>query len=389
MKRWTLRTRLTLLYGVLFLVAGAVLLGVTSVLVQNSLAGQLEKQADTRIAAIRAAAAAAAPADGQPAEEQVTEIRRQQKELQATAARSVVTAGGVALLGVAVLAGVSGWLIAGRALRPVQRIRETARRISTATGAGRGLHERIALSGPDDEVKQLADTFDSMLEHLDRSFDGQRRFVANASHELRTPLALNRALVELAITDPAASPDARRLGTALLTVNQRHERLIEGLLMLADSENEVTDRVPVDLAEVAAQVALGDTPLEIRRDLRPAPTTGDPVLLERLAQNLVENATRHNVPGGWLSIATTRRGDRVVLTVSNTGEEIPAYEIESLFQPFRRRASVTADGDRGFGLGLSIVRAVARSHGGDAAARPRPGGGLTVEVSLPAAACGR
>ena len=380
MKRWTLRTRLTILYGGLFLCAGVVLLGVTSVLVQNSLASQLEKQADARIAAMRAAAASSS---GGNTEEMVADIRRQQDELRAAAARSVVKGGGLALLGVGALAGVSGWLIAGRALRPVQRIRETAHRISTANSAGRGLHERIGLTGPDDEVKQLADTFDSMLEHLDRSFDGQRRFVANASHELRTPLALNRALVELAITDPTASPDAQRLGNSLLTVNQRHERLIEGLLMLADSENEVAERTPVDLAEIAAQVMPSVADLEIRQDLRPAPTAGDPVLLERLAQNLVENAVRHNEPGGWLSIETASTAESAVLIVSNTGAEIPAYELESLFQPFRRLGMPRADGERGFGLGLSIVRAVARSHGGEATARPRAGGGLTVEVTLP------
>ncbi|GAB3813988.1 sensor histidine kinase [Kribbella italica] len=396
MNRWTLRTRLTLLYGGLFLVAGAVLLAITSVLVQNSLAGQLAKQADARITAIRSAAAASPdgperPGPEQPSTErpgtdveaQVAEIRRQQDELRSAAARSVLTGGGIALLGVGLLAGGAGWVVAGRALRPVQRIRETAHRISTSTGAGRGLHERIGLDGPDDEVKQLADTFDEMLEHLDRSFDGQRRFVANASHELRTPLALNRALIELAVTEPAASAEIRRLGGSLLEVNHRHERLIEGLLVLADSENEVTERTAVDLAEIADQVVHDAGDLEVRREFAPVEVTGDPVLLERLIQNLVENAVRHNQPGGWLSVATARSGDDALLTVANTGAEIPAYEVESLFRPFHQRGTPRAGAERGFGLGLSIVRAVARSHGGEATAHPRPGGGLVVEVRLP------
>jgi signal transduction histidine kinase len=232
-------------------------------------------------------------------------------------------------------------------------------------------------------VQQLADTFDTMLEHLDRSFDGQRRFVANASHELRTPLAINRTLIELAITRPDAPAPTRQLGDSLLTVNARHERLIDGLLTLADSENEVTERIPVDLADVAGHVVEQTTgDLAVRSTLDPAGTVGDPVLLERLTQNLVENAVRHNEPGGWLAVRTATVDGVATLEVTNTGPVVPEYEIESLFQPFRRLDS-RVDGERGFGLGLSIVRAIARAHRGEATAVPRPEGGLTVTVTLP------
>ncbi|MFF1818964.1 sensor histidine kinase [Kribbella sp. NPDC058245] len=379
MKSWTLRARLTVLYGGLFLVAGAVLLGVTYLLVQNSLAGQLNRQTDTRIAAIRADAVGAS---GRDVDQLVSEIRSQQEEVRAAAGRALVTQGGIALLGVGLLAGASGWLLAGRALRPVQRIRETAQRIA-ADGTGNGLHERIALVGADDDVKQLADSFDEMLDRLDRSFDGQRRFVANASHELRTPLATNRVLVEVALGEPGVPDQTKELGTSLLAVNRRHEQLIEGLLLLAESESAAFDTQPVDLAAIAAEVVEAtSTELALSTVLTAAPTIGDPVLLSRVVENLLENAVRYNVPGGSVDVRTTRGPEQVVLTVTNTGPVVPESEVELLFEPFRR-AHVRTE-QKGSGLGLSIVRAVAKAHGGEATAQANPDGGLTVRVSLPA-----
>ena len=392
MSRWTLRARLTALYGAVFVLAGIVLLALTYLLVGANLDRQLRADEDERVAAARAEAAGgdgtAGPDD---IEALVDEVRAGREDLRDAALDSVLTQGALALLGVGVAAVGLGWLVAGRALQPVHTITETARRIATA-GAGRGLHERIALAGPQDEVKGLADTFDAMLEHLDRAFDGQRRFVANASHELRTPLALNRALVELAVTEPDAGEDTRRLGRSLLQVNERHERLIDGLLTLAESESAVTDRRTVDLAEVAAHVldAAGATAaeagVEARRALAPALVAGEPTLVERVVQNLVDNAVRHNHAGGWLSV-TTGVGDdgRAVLTVANTGPVIAAYDVAPLFEPFRRLGDRRPGPTRGFGLGLSIVRAVARAHDGDATAAPRPGGGLVVTVTLPPA----
>jgi signal transduction histidine kinase len=392
MKYWTIRVRLTVLYGGLFFLAGAMLLGVTYLLMKGQLDRRLGSDPDVarrfeQLAGAMGNRPSIPLGDGTEVSLQQVfqEARAEQERLRQETLDSLLTQGGLALLGVGVVAGGFGWVVAGRALQPLQKITETAGRIARAEGFGRGLHERIALDGPRDEVKELADTFDVMLGRLDRSFDGQRRFVANASHELRTPLALNRALVELAVTREGAPAETVRLGESLLTVNERHERLIDGLLTLADAENDVAERTRVDLADAAGhvldQAKAGD--LEVIRSLEPAPASGDPILLERLTQNLVENAVRHNVPGGWLSVSTGTAAGRAQLTVSNTGPVVPAYEIETLFQPFRRLRNERVDGGRGFGLGLSIVRAVARAHGGDCQALPRDGGGLVVTVTLP------
>lgn len=389
MSRLTIRGRLTVLYGGLLLAAGVILLGLTYLLVDQRLPGAIGYVVNapdpTTLPSVKIQSGADVP-----------------QRVREAALKQLLTQGGIALVLVTTVAVAFSWLMAGRALHPLQRITETARRIG---GAGRGLHERIGFTGPPDEVKELADTFDTMLERLDHSFDGQRRFVANASHELRTPLAINRALIEVTVTRPGTSPDARQLGEQLLAVNARHERLIDGLLMLADSENEVTERTPVDLAEVAAHVldqaapAAQEAGVTIRQPaLANAPTAGDPVLLERLVHNLVENAVRHNAAGGWLSVSTDGAGGggrgagAATLVVTNSGPVVPRYEVESLFQPFRRlaggasgeRTAQRAGGpERGFGLGLSIVRAVARAHGGRVTAQPRDGGGLVVEVTLP------
>ncbi|GLH97716.1 sensor histidine kinase [Phytohabitans aurantiacus] len=386
MNRWTIRLRLTVLFGALFFLAGALLLGVTYFLVNQRLDDRVGLDRDSGTMVDFRTQLQSLPQNPEAWEAIRKEITAEQERYRQETLDSLLTQGAVALLAVGLAAGGFSWLVAGRALQPLQRITETARRIAGADGAGRGLHERIALAGPGDEVKELADTFDVMLERLDRSFDGQRRFVANASHELRTPLALNRALVELAVTRPEATSETKRLGESLLTVNERHERLIDGLLTLADAEQEITERTPVDLAEVAAHVLDQAAPGEVEmvRDLRAASTAGDPILLERLTQNLVENAIRHNVPDGWFAVTTGVVGAQALLTVSNTGPVVPGYEIETLFQPFRRLGRERVDGGRGFGLGLSIVRAVARAHGGDAQAVPREGGGLVVQVTLPA-----
>ncbi|MBH0776905.1 HAMP domain-containing protein [Nocardia sp. NEAU-351] len=293
----------------------------------------------------------------------------------------------VALGAVGVAAGGLGWALAGRALAPLQRITATARRV-----ADRSLHERIALRGPDDEIKDLADTFDAMLERLDHAFDGQRRFVANASHELRTPLTINRTLIEVALDDPDATEHLRALGATLLEVNRRHERLIDGLLVLAGSEQRLTTTVRVDLAGTARQaIAIsGDDAargrIEIRAEIAAAEVRGDPLLLERLAQNLIDNAVRYNRTDGWVTVRVGVDGDRATLSVENTGPLVPAFEVDGLFEPFRRLATaerLAETSARGAGLGLSIVRSVAHAHGGAVRARARPEGGLIVTVDLP------
>ncbi|MEU8260484.1 HAMP domain-containing sensor histidine kinase [Micromonospora sp. NPDC048999] len=395
MKRLTIRARLTLVHGGLLLLAGTILLGVTYVLVDQRLRQPLNG-IFARAQVVPTTPYGQLPSPGGAAEQVRVLIQETQDEAKRTALESLLTQGGLALLLISAVALGFGWLIAGRALQPLHQITGTARRIAAVGAAGRGLHERIALHGPQDEVKELADTFDLMLERLDRSFDGQRRFVANASHELRTPLALNRSLLEVAMSRPGAPAELRQLGETLLAVNERHERLIDGLLTLADSEQQVVDRTPVDLAEIAGHVldqAAGTAEPTVRRWLAPAPTAGDPVLLERLTHNLVENAVRHNLPaGGEIEVSTGTVDGRVVLVVVNTGPVVPTYDIETIFQPFRRlrheRVAVRRPDDRagaarGFGLGLSIVRAVAQAHGGAVHAQPRNGGGLVVTVTLP------
>jgi signal transduction histidine kinase len=393
--RPTLRLRLTLLYGGLFFAAGVVLLAVTYVLVAQrvpEVGGLFTK----RIASQGVGSPDEAfirTSEGQllTASEASRYLAAKQSALRQTALTSLLTQGAIALGLVGSAAVGFGWLIAGRVLAPLHRVTDTARRIADAKVADRSLHERIALRGPDDEVKELADTFDTMVERLDKSFDGQRHFVANASHELRTPLTLNRALVEVAMHRRNASPDVLQLGETLLEINTRHERLINGLLLLARSENEVVQRDPVDLADVVtyvtahANAAARDQGILLRDKAGEAPTAGDPVLLERLVQNLVDNGIWHNVPeGGFVDVASRRRPDGwVEIEVANSGDVIPPYDIPGLFEPFRRLGNERLVTSKGAGLGLSIVRSIASAHDGAVSARPRADGGLVVTVTLP------
>ncbi|SNS82363.1 sensor histidine kinase [Actinomadura mexicana] len=387
--RPTIRLRLTILYTGLFLGAGIVLLGLTYLLVQNNLQRQGPPAEDRAFTAAGPAVKGAAPMPGETSDLTVQKVQgvliKGREDYQRETLNALLTQGGIAL-GLVGAAGLGfGWLLADRALRPVHAITETALRVARS----HDLTERIAYEGPRDDVKELADTFDTMLGRLARAFDGQRRFVANASHELRTPLAINRTLVDVAVRRPDATDDVKRLGESLLVVNGRHERLIDGLLTLAGTENVVVDAGPLDLADVAGHVLRQAAPearaREVTADRRlgPAPTSGDPVLVERLVQNLVENAIRHNRDGGRVHVATRGRDGWAELTVANTGPVVPAYEVETIFEPFRRLGNDRVRSDRGAGLGLSIVRATATAHGGTVAAAPRPEGGLVVTVRLP------
>ncbi|MEV4800911.1 HAMP domain-containing sensor histidine kinase [Nonomuraea sp. NPDC049421] len=391
--RPTLRLRLTLVYGALFLLAGLTLLAVTYLLFDQQLKGIFDSQY--------------APEPGRHKQLILTRngvtiqgeaalewLRDQQAGVRDAAVTSLITQGVVALLVVGAAAVALGWVVAGRVLAPLNLVTDTARRIAAAPMAERGLSERIALRGPDDEVKDLADTFDTMVERLDRSFDGQRRFVANASHELRTPLTLNRALVELAMHRRTASSDVKELGESLLEINARHERLISGLLLLARTEQELADRAPVDLADVVTHVieqnagAADAAGVKLDEATGPAPTTGDALLLERLVHNLVENGVRYNVTdgGGWVRVTSrTVSRETVEVEVANTGPAVPPYDVPLLFKPFHRLGDERAVTGTSAGLGLSIVRSVAVAHGGDVRASPRDGGGLVVVVSLPRA----
>ncbi|MCO5997426.1 sensor histidine kinase [Actinoallomurus rhizosphaericola] len=385
----TIRVRLMLVYGGLFLVGGLVLLAVTYLLVKTNTQGA--QAARVTAVQIGASGAPTKPLPGESAAQVLYTagqtkgmVLKAREDSARQALDSLLTQGGIALGVVGAAALGLGWFFADRALRPLHRITDTARRVARS----RDLTERITYDGPRDDVKELADTFDTMLERLARAFEAQRRFVDNASHELRTPLAINRTLIDVAVRRPDASEDVKRLGESLLVVGDRHERLIEGLLTLAGSENIVVDTSPLDLGDVGAHVldqAKAETDrrdLTVHRHLGRAPTEGDPVLLERLVQNLVENATRYNVDGGEVWLSTRRTADGAEVVVANTGPVVPAYEVETLFEPFRRLRSDRVRSDRGTGLGLSIVRAIATAHGGTVTAVPRAGGGLSVTVRL-------
>lgn len=368
----TVRTRLTLVYGGVFLFAGLVLLCVTYVLVTRAVPGSPHAIANQSVDNLT-----------DPAGTVKVTIEQAAASTRINVQHAVIAESGVALIVVTAVAIALGWLIAGRVLRPLQQITETARRIADAPPGGRGLHERIALRGPQDEVRKLADTFDHMLERLDHSFDGQRRFIASASHELRTPLTLNRTLLEVALTPEDTSAEVRQLGTNLLAINERHGRLIDGLLMLAQSEGDLSEHAYVDLADIVDHVAVSDTVKVITEPLE-ATVVGDPVLLERLVQNLVENGVRHNVPqDGWVRVRTgTTADDQAFLEVSNSGPVVARYDVPGLFEPFRRLRTERLR-SHGAGLGLSIVRSVARAHGGEVRASARDEGGLIVTVTLP------
>ncbi|MGH3775998.1 MAG: sensor histidine kinase [Pseudonocardiaceae bacterium] len=395
MNRWwksTIRVRLSLLYAGAFFLAGAMLIALTYLYLRQSLDHQLTARVGIT-QRLTAEFLSEADAHSNPRLAQLHEaFRAQFEQSRDHTLRTMLIWSLASLSVVGVVAGGCGWLLAGRALRPLQRITATARRV-----ADRSLHERIALDGPDDEIKDLADTFDAMLERLDRSFDGQRRFVANASHELRTPLTINRTLIEVALDTPDAPESMRQLGATLLEVNHHHERLIDGLLVLASSDQRLTEHSPVDLADIARHVitisddAARQAGVEIRATIAAAPVVGDPLLLERLAQNLLDNAIRYNITEhGWVSITTSTADEHACLTVENAGPTVPGYDVNGLFEPFRRLASADrlTDSDhtspaRGAGLGLSIVRSVTHAHRGEVHAHSRPDGGLRVHVRIP------
>ncbi|MFI5534391.1 sensor histidine kinase [Kitasatospora sp. NPDC051853] len=379
--RPTIRIRLTLLYGGMFLMAGVVLLLLMYYFVQQAFH-------DSSLPRIGIGPNVQVITNGQSLSEGEFNqyIQESLRVQQAASLTTLLRKSLTVMVCLAVIAFILGYALAGRVLQPLNRITRTAREV-----AGSDLHRRIDMDGPDDELKELADTFDEMLERLDRAFDSQRRFVANASHELRTPLAINRTLLEVQLSDPGASPDLQQLGKTLLATNERSEQLVEGLLLLARSDNELTERRPVELSEVAQRAVEVTRPeaagreVEVRSQLNPAVVGGNGVLLERIALNLLQNGIRYNTPGGWVEITSAPApGGGGELTVSNTGPVVPGYELEHIFEPFRRvKGADRTRSDKGVGLGLSIVRSVVRAHGGAIEAAARPGGGLTIRVRIP------
>ncbi|WP_369172930.1 sensor histidine kinase [Streptomyces sp. R28] len=386
--RPTIRIRLTLLYGGMFLIAGILLLSIIYLLAAQAINTGNEplfKIVDATQLQVTSDNCPAIKSDNLTFSQFNEAISACIDDQRHVALDDLLSRSLLALLGLAVIAFAFGYAMAGRVLSPLGRITRTARAV-----AGSDLSRRIELDGPDDELKELADTFDEMLERLQRAFTAQQRFVGNASHELRTPLAINRTLLEVHLSDPNAPMELQQLGKTLLATNERSEQLVEGLLLLARSDNQIVERKPVDLAEVAEQAvdqvhAEAETKgVVIRGEQKAAVVQGNGVLLERIALNLVQNAVRYNIPeGGWVEVTTEVQHGQAVLVVSNTGPVVPAYEIDNLFEPFRRLRTERTGSDKGVGLGLSIVRSVARAHGGHISAQPREGGGLVMRVTLP------
>ena len=285
-----------------------------------------------------------------------------------------------------VLSVLFGWLLASRLLRPLRVITAAARDISASN-----LSRRLRLGGRDDEFHRLGETLNELFARLEGSFQAQRHFVANASHELRTPLTAERTLLQVALADPDA--DAATLRDAceqVLALGARTERLIDALLTLATGERGIDRRDPFDLADLADRVVAARVDAAVQHDVRleaklgPARGAGDPRLAESLIANLADNALRYNVPGGWAEVSTLTRDGRAVVSVRNTGPEVPPPEVDRLFQPFRRLGTERVRRAGGHGLGLAIVRAIADAHGAVITARARQGGGLEITVAFPA-----
>jgi signal transduction histidine kinase len=369
----TVRLRLTVLYGGLFLLSGALLLAITYVLFRRATGIDLIVPTGGPDLSLHAR---------QAVESKFAKLEQGHDE----DLHQLLVQSGIALAVMTVASVALGWLVAGRVLRPLREMTAATRRISE-----RNLHERLALAGPRDELRDLVDTIDGLLARLETAFGAQQRFVANAAHELRTPLTLWRALLEERLTDPAATIDSfRATSRRLLVLGEEQEWLLESLLTLAWSERGLERREPFDLAAVAAAVlrdpppATGDLGVRIESEIEPAAAAGDAALAERLVRNLVDNAVAHNVRGGRVQVRTGTRDGAAFLAVANDGAVIPAAEVERLFEPFQRLGSDrTAPGDGHHGLGLSIVRAVATAHHATLLAEARPEGGLAVEVGFP------
>jgi signal transduction histidine kinase len=369
--RWTVRLRLTLWYGGLFLISGAVLLVVAYGLVVRALVGDAGPAATCQRPGSGCHAVGAQQA-------RAAALNDHAALLHELWTRSAVALGVLTLLSIAL-----GWFIAGRALRPLRIITASARQISAAS-----LGERLALSGPDDELKELGDTFDGLLARLEASFRSQRQFISNAAHEMRTPLARQRVISQVALADPEASVASLRAAhERVLVAGSEQQAIIDALLALARGQAGLDRREPFDLAAALDQV-LGsrrseaeDRGLALREALAPAHATGSQHLTERLAANLVDNALRHNVPGGHVDVSTRTVNRGAVLSVANSGPTVPAAALDRLFEPFQKMAA-----DRigeGLGLGLTIVQAVAAAHGARITATPLPDGGMLVEVTFP------
>ena len=404
MQRWsTIRLQLTLWYGSLFLLAGALLLALNFALVARNFPsgeGQVRSAVMDRLGLPADQFQPATTFEFRPVDnlrvgpEQARRgfaladlVDNVALELRADTLRQLIVQSTLALFAMAIVSVGLGWFMAGRMLRPLHEISATMRGISE-----RHLDARVALDGPPDELKELADQFDAMLDRLQVAFAAQREFVANASHELRTPLAIIRTELDVTLAAAEAgtgtADELRHMGDVVRRAIARTEDLIDRLLLLARAGEALSRSEPVDLARAAERAlevhaAIEERSLVLRPDLQPATLLGDPVLIDSLVSNLVDNAVRYNEDGGRLVVATREEAGSAVLRVENEGAEVRPEEVGRLFERFSRGERSRSRDTGGYGLGLAIVQAIAGAHHGSVDARPRDGGGLVVEVRLP------
>ncbi|MER5768566.1 sensor histidine kinase [Streptomyces sp. NPDC001985] len=387
--RRSVRLRLTLLYGGLFAASGAALQTIMIFLVNRRVQDtwkDLRERSDGKQRELPE------PPVSLPTPSRLPEPPGQGSSAtipvdgKDTLMDALLTQGAIALSIMLVVSIALGWIVAGRILRPLRTITAAAQEISATS-----LHQRLALDGPGDELKELGDTFDSLLSRLETSFEAHRRFVSNASHELRTPLARQRALGQVALADPDATVDSLRAAhERILVTGAQQERLIEALLTLARSQGGIDVREPFDLARLTQEVVDSrESDAESRTvvflpSIGAATAAGHRNLTERLVTNLVDNALRHNIRGGRVDVTTATVDGRATLMVTNTGPVVPPDEIGRLFQPFQRLDATRVARTEGLGLGLSIVQAIAQAHDATVTARARPEGGMTITVSFPA-----
>ncbi len=389
----TIRLRLTLLYGALFLFCGAGLLAITYLLVDHATSGDFTyaynglngTETITCGTVTRPGWGANAGAAGNSLARECEVLSVQ---AHAHVIHQLLAYSGIALAIMALAAAVLGWVVAGRVLRPL-------RSITTATQAitAHNLHERLALPGPNDELKALADTVDDLLGRLEEAFEAQKRFIANASHELRTPLTMMRTALDVATGKPGPpAPQTARLAARIRTGLDKADRLVDSFLALARAQRGPGPHgVTVSLGETAETAlaehgqAIASMHLSVEQDLSTAPVQGTGLLLARMTDNLIDNAIRHNQPGGWLRVTTRSEGTLARLVVENGGPLFDERDIRELAQPFRRLGGDRTSTGNGTGLGLSIVAAIAETHNGTLQLHARAGGGFQATVTLPTA----
>jgi hypothetical protein len=390
--RGTVRLRMTVLYGGLFLLSGAALLAIASGLVVGSSSRAVSAGGTRQVSPAGGSQGSSTQAALSRAQQQIHSLQNELADQSATRAgisHQLLIASLIALGIMVAVSVLLGWMFAGRSLRPLRLITATARRISEDN-----LDERLAFGGPHDELKDLADTFDGLLERLEAAFAAQRRFVADASHELRTPLATMRASLDVAMAKPGPLPPATvALATRLRTELDRTDELLEGLLVLARAQHGALPARDVVAVEAVVAAALGarsaairDAGITLRLDGGCAlPVTGSEVMLRRMVDNVIDNAVVHNVPHGWIAVSTWAGPGTGRIVVENGGPVLDQEQVSQLAQPFRRLGADRVGSDRGSGLGLSIVAAIAAAHGGSLDLRARPDGGLAVDITLPRA----